>query len=102
MSSRVAVVTDSTSYLPPGVARQLGIAVVPVQVIVGGAAYDETEDLQAQRVADALADWQTVTTSRPTPERFLQAYAQAIDEGAEEIVVATLSDRKSTRLNSSH
>lgn len=91
MSQRVAVITDSTSYLPPGVAAEWGIGIVPVQVIVSGQAFDETEDEQAQRVAQALQEWQMVTTSRPSPTRFLQAYVDAVGAGADEIVVATLS-----------
>ena len=41
MSGHVAIVTDSTAYLPVGRAAQWDIAVVPVQVIIGGTAYDE-------------------------------------------------------------
>ena len=88
---RVAVITDSTCYLPAGWAAELGIDIVPVQVIVAGQSYDETEDAQAQRVAEALRDWQPVTTSRPSPLRFLQAYTAAQEAGAQAIVVATLS-----------
>lgn len=91
MPQRVAVIADSTCYLPSGWAAELGIDIVPVQVIVGGQSFDETEDAQAQRVADALRDWQPVTTSRPSPVRFLQAYSLAQEAGATEIVVATLS-----------
>ena len=67
MAQRVAVITDSTCYLPARWAADLGIDIVPVQVIVAGQAFDETEDAQAQRVADALRDWHPVTTSRPSP-----------------------------------
>jgi DegV family protein with EDD domain len=91
MPQRVAVIADSTCYLPSGWAVELGIDIVPVQVIVAGQPFDETEDAQAQRVADALRAWQPVTTSRPSPMRFLQAYALAEEAGAAEIVVATLS-----------
>lgn len=87
----VAVITDSTCYLPPGWAERWGIRLVPVQVIVGGQAFDETEDDQALRVAEALTHWQPVTTSRPSPVRFEQAFAEAVDSGAEAILVATLS-----------
>lgn len=97
---RVAVITDSTCYLPAGWAGDLGIAIVPVQVIIGGQSYDETEDAQAQRVEDALRAWQPVTTSRPSPMRFLQAYAQAQDAGATDIVVATLSSSMSATYES--
>ncbi len=90
-SHRVAVVSDSTSYLPAGWARDLGIRIVPVQVIVAGQPFDETDDDQAMRVAEALAAWRPVTTSRPSPTRFLQAYQEAEAEGATGIVVATLS-----------
>ena len=88
---RVAVIADSTCYLPAGWAARWGIRIVPVQVIVAGRPHDETEDAQAQRVADALAAWQPVTTSRPSPARFVEAYAAAIEAGATELVVATLS-----------
>lgn len=97
---RVAVVTDSTSYLPAGWAQRYGIGIVPVQVVVGGKPYDETDDDQARLVADALAAWQPVTTSRPTPARFLQAYDDAIAQGAQHIVAATLSSAMSATYES--
>ena len=96
----VAVIADSTCYLPSGWAADLRIAIVPVQVIVGGQAFDETEDAQAQRVAEALSEWHPVTTSRPSPMRFLQAYTQAAESGAREIVVATLSSSMSATYES--
>ena len=91
MLGRVVVVTDSTAYLPRGWAAKAGILVVPVQVVIAGQAYDETNDEQAEIVTQALADWKPVTTSRPSPERFLQAFRSAKDSGATHVVVATLS-----------
>lgn len=87
----VAVITDSTAYLPSGWAAKYGIGVVPVQVVVAGRPYDETEDQQAARVVEALEQWQPVTTSRPSPERFFEAFRAAQEAGATSIVVATLS-----------
>ena len=100
MGQRVAVVTDSTSYLPRGWAADLSIAVVPVQVIVGGQPFDETDDDQAQQVTSALTSLQPVSTSRPSPERFLQAFRAAQVAGATEIVVATLSSSMSATYES--
>jgi len=92
----VALVTDSTAYLSAELLRNTGITVVPVQVIVGGRAYDETADeAGVRRVADALRAWQPVTTSRPAPERFRQAFAAAAASGADAVVCATLSSRMS-------
>jgi DegV family protein with EDD domain len=98
--SGVRVITDSTSYLPRQMVASADVIVVPVQVIVAGQAFDETQDEQAQRVADALRDWLPVTTSRPTPERFAQAIEQARDDGATGIVLATLSASMSATFES--
>ena len=81
MTAAVGIVTDSTCYLPRGWAAERGIGVVPVQVIVSGRPYDETDDDQADRVAQALRDWSPVTTSRPSPERFLRAFVGMADAG---------------------
>jgi DegV family protein with EDD domain len=98
--SGVRVITDSTCYLPRQALLDAHIVVVPVQVIVAGQAFDETQDEQAQRVADALGEWQPVTTSRPTPERFAQAIEQARADGATGIVLATLSASMSATFES--
>lgn len=101
MSQSVAVVTDSTAYLPPALINGSGLAIVPVQVVIGGQAFDETDDAASPaRIAEALRAWQPVTTSRPSPERFRQAYLQAEAEGATQIVSATLSSRMSATYES--
>ena len=92
----VALVTDSTAYLPQSLLEGSDIEVVPVQVVIGGRPYDETEpEASPQRVAEALRAWQPVTTSRPSPERFRQAFVEAAEAGASGIVCATLSSRMS-------
>lgn len=98
--SGVRVITDSTCYLPSRAVLDARVLVVPVQVIVGGQPFDETQDEQAQRVADALREWQPVTTSRPTPERFAQAIELARVDGATGIVIATLSASMSATFES--
>lgn len=101
VAGRVALVTDSTSYLPRDLLSGTGIEVVPVQVIVSGRAMDETSDAAStQRVAEALRAWQPVTTSRPTPERFRQAFEKAAVDGATGVVCATLSARMSATYES--
>jgi DegV family protein with EDD domain len=88
---RVAVVTDSTAYLRPNVLAAHHIGVVPVQVVIGGTSHDEGVSVSTQVVADALRDWRPVTTSRPSPEAFLQAYQAAADAGASAVVSVHLS-----------
>ena len=51
--NHVAVVTDSTAYLPSAQAAAAHVTVVPVQVVVGGQTLDET-DVSSADIAEAL------------------------------------------------
>lgn len=87
----VAIVTDSTSYLPASVIAEHGIRVVPLQVVIGGVAHDEGDAATSATVAEALRSWTPVTTSRPAPAAFLDAYEQAAELGFAGIVSVHLS-----------
>lgn len=90
----VAVVTDSSAYLPPELA--FGITVVPLTVVLGGVGGDEGADVTPAQVAAALSERHVnVTTSRPSPERFAQAYRSALAAGASGVVSVHLSARLS-------
>lgn len=91
MGGRVAVVTDSTAYLPDGLADRLSIRVVPLQVVLGGRSGAEGSEVTPAEVASALAAWVPVSTSRPTPAQFAAVYRDALDRGASEVVSLHLS-----------
>jgi DegV family protein with EDD domain len=93
----VALVTDSTASLPPEVAAARGIVVVPLQVVIGAAAYDEgvPDGATPELVARSLREWVPVSTSRPTPAAMLEAYEKAAAAGATEIVSVHLSSEMS-------
>jgi DegV family protein with EDD domain len=91
MGGRVAVVTDSTAYLPDGLADRLSIRVVPLQVVLGGRSGAEGSEVTPAEVASALAAWVPVSTSRPTPAQFASVYRDALDQGASEVVSLHLS-----------
>ncbi|GAC1324836.1 MAG: DegV family protein [Mycobacteriales bacterium] len=88
---RVAVVTDSTAYLPVGLAQRYGVSVVPVHVVLDGKAGDEGVDVSPADVAAALQRRASVTTSRPSPAEFATAYAAARAAGAGAVVSVHLS-----------
>jgi DegV family protein with EDD domain len=87
----VAVVTDSTTYLPSGCAQRLGVQVVPLQVIVGGVVRAEGEEIGPSEVAAVLHRGHLVSTSRPSPSVFAAAYHRAFAGGATSIVSVHLS-----------
>jgi DegV family protein with EDD domain len=91
MPERVAVVTDSTSYLPPGLADEHGLTVVPLQVVVGGRSLSEGIEVTSAEIAEALSAGRTVTTSRPSPQAFVETYRRLVAAGAEGIVSVHLS-----------
>lgn len=97
MPSSVALVTDSTASLAPGVAEERGIIVVPLRVVIGATSFDEGVDGGAtpRAVAEALREWTPVSTSRPTPSAMLEAYEQAAEAGATEIVSIHISSQLS-------
>ena len=88
----VAVVTDSTAYLPNGVAEDQGIRVVALEVRIGDRVGREGIDIDAAELSAALADRNLdVQTSRPTPAEFIACYRAALDGGADEVVSVHLS-----------
>jgi DegV family protein with EDD domain len=89
---RVAVVTDSTAYLPDGVATGRDIRVVPLEVRLGDRIGREGVDVHAADVSAALAHRQLdVQTSRPAPAEFAACYREALDAGADCVVSVHLS-----------
>lgn len=90
-ATRVAVVTDSTSCLPPALARQHQITVVPLDVVVDGERYLDGPELGADRLVVALRRGAKVTTSQPPPAAFVAAYERAAADGATQLVSVHLS-----------
>ena len=91
MPERVAVVTDSTSYLPVGLADEHALTVVPLQVVVAGRALSEGTEVTSAQIAEALVAGQRVTTSRPSPQTFVETYRRLAAGGATSIVSVHLS-----------
>ncbi|MGL4745854.1 MAG: DegV family protein [Dermatophilaceae bacterium] len=93
-----ALVTDSTAYLPADVAARFGIHVVPLHVIIAGQERREGVDVDPAAVAEALRGFVPVTTSRPSPAAFLQAYVACADAGADAVVSVHLSRAMSSTI----
>ena len=88
----VAVVTDSTSSLPEGLAAQRNIRVVPLSVRLGAQVGREGVEIDTTQLCAALADRRLdVQTSRPAPAAFLDCYRAALDAGASAVVSVHLS-----------
>jgi DegV family protein with EDD domain len=87
----VAVVTDSSAYLPDGFANRHAVHVVPLHVLIDDRSGLDGVDIGPAEVAAALGERLTVTTSRPNPDEFVRIYRRLLDEGADGIVSVHLS-----------
>ncbi len=91
MSRHVAIVTDSTAYLPPRTMERHGITTVPLTVVLGDRALEEGTEISTRSLAQALQKRRSVTTSRPSPEVFAETYRKVAESGATGIVSLHLS-----------
>ncbi|MGW1062568.1 DegV family protein [Micromonospora rubida] len=88
----VAVVTDSTAYLPPELAQSHRLTVVPLTVVLNGAEGLEGIETFPEDATRALSGRRvSVSTSRPSPEQFVGTYRELLDAGADAVVSVHLS-----------
>ena len=96
----IKIVTDSTADLPPQLAEELGITVVPVYVRFGKDVYrdrvDISEDEFYQRL---LSDPTHPNTTQPTPQDFTDVY-QKLAKEADGIISIHVSTKLSGTCNS--
>ena len=96
----IKIVTDSTADLPPALAKELGITIVPLYVRFGNETYrdrvDITEDEFYQRL---LNDPIHPNTSQPTPQDFANVYRE-LSKQADGIVSIHISGKLSGTCNS--
>ncbi len=94
------IVTDSTADLPPELAKELDITVVPVYVRFGDKVYrdrvDMSEDEFYQRL---LHDPIHPSTTQPTPQDFVEVYRKLSQE-ADGIISIHISSKLSGTYNS--
>jgi fatty acid kinase fatty acid binding subunit len=86
--SRVAIVTDSASDLPPDRAAALGISVVPLVVNFGAQSYKAGVDMSIDEFWTRMTapDAPFPTTAASAPGDFKAAYDKAFADGADAVV----------------
>ncbi|MEU4563734.1 DegV family protein [Actinoplanes sp. NPDC023936] len=92
----IAVVTDSTAYLPAELSGTYDLTIVPLTVVING--WDGLEGLEISpaEVARALGTRRVaVSTSRPAPSQFVAEYRRLLKAGADGVVSVHLSGKLS-------
>ena len=95
------IVTDSTADVPPQLASELQIAVVPCQVFWGEEVYRDGVDLQHQEFYERLArSAELPKTSQPPVSRFVETYGRLLDtEGGEAVISIHVAGNLSGTVN---
>lgn len=92
----LAIITDSTCDLTAGELEGLDVRRVPLYVSFRGKTHRDWIDITPKDiVAGVEAGADLPTTSQPSPEDYTKAYAQAVADGATEILVVAISSELS-------
>ena len=96
MSASIALITDSTCDIPQTLINQYGITVIPQIVVWGDTLLRDRVDISPEEFYRRL-DKESLkpTSTQPGPDDFKKTYREAIDRGAREIVILTVSSRMS-------
>lgn len=92
----IAIITDSTCDIPEPLLQQHSIIVVPTLVIWGEKQYRDRIDLTPEEFYRRFSlEGERPTSSVPSLADFQDAYGKAIAQGADELVVLTVSSAMS-------
>ncbi len=96
----IKIVTDSTCDIPPALAEQYGITVIPCYINLGGKSYLDGVELSREEFYRLLPTASPhPTTAAPGQGAFLAAYRRLLDEGAEAIISIHISESLSGVVN---
>lgn len=96
----VAIVTDTTSCLPPELAERYSIEVVPVNIIFGGRTFNDSMRTDTSEFYDLLRrSNEKPTTAAPSPGAFAAAIRRAAS-GADAVLCITVSAQFSAMYDS--
>jgi DegV family protein with EDD domain len=86
--SKVAIVTDSTAYIPPDLIEQYHISVAPLVLIWGDETYEDGVDIQPDEFYTRLAGAKVMpSTSQATPKTFHKIYTDLLEQDYEILAV---------------
>jgi DegV family protein with EDD domain len=98
--SKVAIITDSTAYIPDSMLNGLSIHTVPLQVIFGEQVYEDGITIHPEEFYTRLQmNKVNPSTSQATPASFKKLYLHLLDEGFD-ILNIVISSKLSGTLDS--
>jgi DegV family protein with EDD domain len=94
--SKIAIVTDTNTSLSSEFAAQHNIRQVPITVLFGDEILETGIDIHDTTLFERIdREGKLPTTSAPAPGKYIQAYQEAFEEGADEVICLTVSSEVS-------
>ncbi len=95
--SKVAIITDSTSYIPANMLQSLPVSVVPLQVIFGHDVFYDNVTIHPEEFYTRLqTNKVNPSTSQPSPEAFKHLYLKLLDDGYDVLTIVISSKLSGT------
>lgn len=91
---RIAIVTDSAASVPPELAKEVELEIVPVGIQIDNQFHREGLDITPEEFYAQLEKKDNITTSQPSPGDFLEIYNRLVDK-AKEIISIHITSRQS-------
>jgi DegV family protein with EDD domain len=90
--TKMALVTDSPSYLSDEIIEKYHVHIVPLSVIFDGEVYKEGIELSAEAFYEKVRSGEALpTTSQPPLGEYVTLFEKLAEEGYEDIIVVSLS-----------
>jgi DegV family protein with EDD domain len=94
--SHIAIITDTDSSLPFELAKKHNIVQVPIIIQFGEESFRDAYDINNEAIFSRIdREGKLPTTAAPSPGQFVEAFKQAFDSGADEILCMNISSEMS-------
>ena len=98
--SKIAIVTDSTAYIPKEILQGLPVFIIPLHVIWGDETYRDNVDITQKVFYEKLGSSKIMpSTSQPSPQEFVELYEKIAKE-YDEILSIHISSQLSGTVDS--
>lgn len=88
---KVAIATDTNSSITQEMARERGIYLLPMPVIVDGQMYLEGVNIDRQQLYQAMREHKDISSSQPSPGQLVELWDSALRDGYDEVVYIPMS-----------
>lgn len=96
---RTAVMTDTNSGINEELAKQLGIFIIHMPIIIDDKTFYENDTITQEDFYSALIDRRKISTSQPSPGDVMNLWNQILSNGYDELVYIPMSSGLSNSCN---